>query len=406
MLSALCGDTVGRRRAPGRVILRGYPPPAALIIPPSGKESAGAEPADDHCQRPRQLTGEQKGRDPGGNRGPGGPLGGEPDGDKVAPDLDVDGEQRGQGQGGGQRPGPDLRPDNHPHHLGEGCAGAKEWREKREAADDREQHQPPDRAHQGGEQVRQGTPDCGVLGERHQQGNEGHKGQDVAESHLDRIPGGIAQKGQHLSEQGGETHFGGHHAPHAPLRLGLLLHHRIVHLEAERLRVGKTLPVRLGQLGEGDAGDPGVVVDKAGEVAPIAARPDVDDRDMLLRIEAAEERPRIVQDHAQELLVRGQNGVAVDQLGLREGGELNGHRMKITPGEAENDAPAAHRQPEAGAGSAGAGPDVDQFHGYPSSMIKSPRRSRMSGAGPLRCRAASCRGVRAWSKHITSSPVP
>ncbi len=136
MLSALRGDTVGRRRAPGRVILRGYPPPAALIIPLSGKESAGAEPADDNRHGAGQLTGEQKGRDPGGNRGPGGPLGGEPDGDKVAPDLDVDGEQRGQGQGGGQRSGSDLRPDNHPHHLGKGRAGPEQRGEKREAADD------------------------------------------------------------------------------------------------------------------------------------------------------------------------------------------------------------------------------------------------------------------------------
>ena len=162
--------------------------------------------------------------------------------------------------------------------------------------------------------MRQGGPDRGVFGERQQQGNQRHKREDVPEGHLDRIPGGVAQKGQHLSEEGGETHFGRHHAPHAPVGLGLLLHHRVVTRQAERLRVGKTLPVRLGQLGEGDAGDPGVVVDKAGEVAPIAARPDVDDRDMLLRIQAAEERPRIVQNHAQDLLVRGQDGVAVDQL--------------------------------------------------------------------------------------------
>lgn len=331
--------------------------------PASGKEPRGAGPADDHREGTGQLAGEQEGRDPGGDRGPGGPLGGEPDGDKIAPDLGVDGEQRGQGQGGGQRPGPDLRPDDDPHHLGKGRPGAEERREKGKAADDREQHQPPDRAHQGGEQLREGGPDRGVLGEGHQQGNEGHKGEDVPEGHLDRIPGGVAQQGQHLPEEGGETHFCRHHAPHAPGRLGHLMHHRVVHRETEWLRVGKGLPVRLGQLGEGDAGDPGVVVDEAGEAAPVAARLNVDDRDMLLRVQAAENRPRIVKDHAEDLLVRGQDGVAVDQLGLGEGGKLDGHRVKVAPGQAENDAPAAHRQPEAGAGAAGAGPDVDQFHG-------------------------------------------
>ncbi len=326
-----------------------------VTYPASGEEPRGAGPADDHRQGAGQLAGEQKGRDPGGNRGPGGPLGGEPDGDEVAPDLDVDGEQRGQSQGGRQRPGPDLRPDDDPHHLGKGRPGAEQGREKGEAADDREQHQPPDRAHQRSEQVRQGGPDRGILGERHQQGNEGHKGEDVPEGHLDRIPGGIAQKRQHLPEQGGETHFGRHHAPHAPGRLGYLMHHRVVYRQALRLRVGKGLSVRLSQLGEGDAGDEGVVVDKAGEAAPVAARPDVDDRDMLLRVQATEERPRIVQDHTEDLFVRRQDGVAVDQLRLGEGGELDGHRVKITPGEAENDAPAVHRQPEASAGAAGTG---------------------------------------------------
>lgn len=349
---------------------RGYPlrrrpvrQARTVTRPASGEEPRGAGPADDHRQGAGQLAGEQEGRDPRGDRGPGGPLGGEPDGDEVAPDLDVDGEQRGQGQGGGQRPGPDLRSDDDPHHLGKGRPGAEQGREKGKAADDREQHQPPDRAHQRGEQVREGGPDRGVFGERHQQGNEGHKGEDVPEGHLDRIPGGIAQQRQHLPQQGGETHFRRHHAPHAPGRFGHLMHHRVVHREVDRLRVGKALPVRLGQLCKSDAGDVCVVVDEAGEAAPVAARPDVDDRDMLLRVQAAEKRPRIVQDHAEDLLVRGQDGVAVDQLRLGEGGELDGHRVKIAPGEAEHIAPAAHRQPEAGAGSAGAGPDVDQFHG-------------------------------------------
>lgn len=107
----------------------------------------------------------------------------------------------------GRVPVPICVPITTPTTCVKAAPRSQERGQKREAADDREQQESPDGTHERSQKEFYGGPEGGVFGEGHQQGYQGHKRQNIAQGQLNGLPGGIAQKGEHLTCPQGQADF-------------------------------------------------------------------------------------------------------------------------------------------------------------------------------------------------------
>ena len=142
--------------------------------------------------------------------------------------------------------------------------------------------------------------------------------------------------------------------------------------------------IHQNQLLRGDAGNVVLFGNKLRQRPGAPGGQDVDGRDALLRIQATTQRASTVNHHAQQFLIRGNTGKAIDDFRLGECADFDGDGMDFASGERQHLFAAANGQPQPFTVAAGTGRNKYRVHGRPSSITRLPCRSWSFGTGPER----------------------
>ena len=224
----------------------------------------------------------------------------------------------------------------------------------------------------------------GLLHQRNQQRDKGHKRDNVAQRHAHRLTAGGKQQGDNVADRG--TCFFDH--VHQFLRTACRRRCgdnpwcRL--LSRFRFTVRGFGGIHQNQLLHRHAGNVVILGNKLRQRPGAPGGKHVDGRDALLRIQAAAQGPGTVNHHAQDVVIRRDIGEAVYHFRFGERADFYRYRMNLASGQRQHLFAAANGQPQSFTVSAGAGRNKHRIHGRPSSITRLPCRSWSFGTGPER----------------------